>query len=165
MAIPKEVLDLFEYDPFSPTFLTNATTRGSRALEGAPAGTRGKGGYTVKINKEYYQNSRIIWEKLKGPVPEGYIVGFEDGDCHNADIRNLFLQDNRQRMWGCHFETNKTGYRGVSRKKLKNGTIKYTASIKVRGEQMYLGSYDTAPEAWLAYKAANKGLRRAMRTH
>lgn len=159
--ISEDILDLFEYDPFSPTFLTNATTRGSRAVEGAPAGsyTR-RGGYFVKVGKTTYQNARIIWEKHHGPIADGLCIGFKDGNNSNADIRNLELRTNAQRMYGCSFETNKTGYRGVSVRYHADGTPFYTSTIKHKGKQLFLGCFDTPYEAWLAYKAANKGLER-----
>lgn len=34
---------------------------------------------------------REVWEKHNGPVPDGMIIGFLDGNAENCDITNLFL--------------------------------------------------------------------------
>jgi hypothetical protein len=48
-----------------------------------------------------------------------------------------------------------TGFWGVSRKK---GRAKYQAMLKVKGRTVFIGSYDTAEEAALAYDEAAKKL-------
>jgi len=34
---------------------------------------------------------RWLWEQAHGPIPDGYCVGFKDGDRHNFDLENLYL--------------------------------------------------------------------------
>lgn len=34
---------------------------------------------------------RVIWEKIHGPIPRGYLVQFKDGDSQNVDPNNLYL--------------------------------------------------------------------------
>jgi len=41
---------------------------------------------------------RHIWEQSKGPIPEGYIVKFADGNSMNCDIANLYLSTRAQNM-------------------------------------------------------------------
>ena len=48
---------------------------------------------------------REIWEKHNGPVPDGMVIGFLDGNTENCDISNLFsisrelnLEMNRKRL-------------------------------------------------------------------
>lgn len=60
-----------------------------------------KDGYTlVKVNKSgpWKNKHVIIWEKENGPVPEGYVIMFGDGDKNNLDINNLLLVSKKQRL-------------------------------------------------------------------
>lgn len=65
-----------------------------------------KGGYWwVKVNdyplpknyssedrmKNWKQKHRLVWERENGPIPEGYMVTFLDGDTNNCSIENLYL--------------------------------------------------------------------------
>lgn len=37
---------------------------------------------------------RLVWEEHNGPIPEGKMVSFLDGNKDNCDINNLVLVDN-----------------------------------------------------------------------
>jgi hypothetical protein len=54
---------------------------------------RPRGHTVVKISKtnEWKLKNRIIWEKANGPIPEGHIVIFADGNKSNFDLDNLIL--------------------------------------------------------------------------
>ena len=41
---------------------------------------------------------RHIWEKVHGPIPEGFNIVFKDGDSFNCDIDNLEIIDNAENM-------------------------------------------------------------------
>lgn len=41
---------------------------------------------------------RAVWEKHNGPIPEGKMVSFLDGDKDNCKIENLVLVDNRENL-------------------------------------------------------------------
>lgn len=65
-----------------------------------PVGTvrKTKDGYLIKkVKKRGYQWDRwkllhrLTWEEHNGPVPEGMMVGFRDGNAENCDIENLYL--------------------------------------------------------------------------
>lgn len=47
---------------------------------------------------------RIVWEKVNGPVPKGYIIIFRDNDKTNTDINNLLMIKR-----GIHAVMNHTG--------------------------------------------------------
>lgn len=49
---------------------------------------------------------RETWERHNGPIPDGKIVSFLDGDKDNCDIGNLVLLDNLENL-----ELNRTGLR------------------------------------------------------
>lgn len=37
---------------------------------------------------------RAVWEKYNGPIPEGKMISFLDGNKDNCNIENLFMTDN-----------------------------------------------------------------------
>lgn len=47
----------------------------------------------VKIDdkKRWRHKQRVVWEAANGPVPDGYIVSFKDGNKQNCDLDNLYL--------------------------------------------------------------------------
>lgn len=72
-----------------------------------------KAGYLIKKVKERgYQWERwkllhrLVWEENNGPIPEGYIVGFRDGNKENCEPDNLVLM-----TMGENAVMNKRGYR------------------------------------------------------
>lgn len=72
-----------------------------------------KDGYLIKKVKERgYQWERwkllhrLVWEENNGPIPEGYIVGFRDGNKENCEPDNLVLM-----TMGENAVMNKRGYR------------------------------------------------------
>ena len=80
-----------------------------------PVGTvrKTKDGYLIKkVQERGYQWDRwkllhrLIWEEKNGPIPEGYIVGFRDGNKENCDPDNLVLM-----TMGENAVMNKRGYR------------------------------------------------------
>ena len=72
-----------------------------------PKNTRNLGEYTrttdgyiaVKVQKNGTQRERYpllqreVWKKYNGPIPEGMVVGFLDGNKENCSIDNLFLME------------------------------------------------------------------------
>ena len=66
-----------------------------------PVGTEvvNRDGYRiVKVSDDYGDKSVrwkmkhvLVWEQTHGPVPEGHVVIFQDGDKSNCDIDNLLL--------------------------------------------------------------------------
>lgn len=44
-----------------------------------------------KSNDNFKLKHRIIWEQAYGPIPEGCIVAFKDGDKSNVSLENLML--------------------------------------------------------------------------
>ena len=58
-------------------------------------------GYTfIKIAEpnKWIQLHRLVWECEMGPVPDGKLVKFRDGNHENCDISNLYLADRREHM-------------------------------------------------------------------
>lgn len=58
---------------------------------------KNKDGYEVRIKTEdgWVLKQNYIWEKENGPIPEGHLLVFADGDRLNFDISNLRCVSNR----------------------------------------------------------------------
>lgn len=72
-----------------------------------PIGTEvvGSDGYVlVKVQdkgarfERWRQKHRLVWEKHNGPVPDGFIVQFKDGNRQNCDIDNLYMISRAEQM-------------------------------------------------------------------
>ena len=112
-----------------------------------------KHGYTwyaqTRINKRVVSMHRVLCGLTVG---DGKEVDHVDGDGLNNRRLNLRVcthagnQRNAQKRID-----NSTGYKGVYRQ-----ANRFVAGIKVDGKQMYLGRFDTAEQAHLAYVNAAK---------
>ena len=96
------------------------------------------------INRKTYRVHRIIWEMLKGPIPENYMIDHIDGNRANNRIENLRLATPMQNT------ANSTGF-GVLPKGVKAHRKKFQARINHKGVYQHLGTYDTVEEAKKAY--------------
>ncbi len=71
-------------------------------MQGVPAkiGTERRKGYfdsvfiQVKVAEPnvWRYKHHITWENANGPIPEGFLVDFVDGDSENCDIENLYVR-------------------------------------------------------------------------
>lgn len=52
-----------------------------------------------KSHSKWRGKHLLIWESLHGPIPEGHVVIFRDGDNRNFDPSNLILLQHR--VWAC----------------------------------------------------------------
>lgn len=50
--------------------------------------------------------ARLIWEEHNGPLPEGYIISYRDGNPLNLDIDNITIETHRESL-----RINQKGYR------------------------------------------------------
>lgn len=155
MSKPDEVAsinwhDWFEYDPKSPTYLTNTITRSPKAQEGKPTGCRGSKEIKVKFQGRFYRHARVIWEMFNGPIPFGYTVGFKDENEFNLLIENLLIRSPRQRGLHTKQPVGSSGLKGIRAN--KNG--KFVVYAKVHGKTRYLGTYPSPEAAVKARKFA-----------
>lgn len=70
---------------------------------------------------------RAVWEKHNGPIPEGKMVSFLDGDKDNCEIENLVLIDNRENL-----ELNRSSLRFSNAEFTKAGVTVGKMKVAVR---------------------------------
>lgn len=110
---------------------------------------------TVRVDGHNLVESlhRIVMARiLDRPLLRSEVVDHIDGNGLNNQRSNLRLASNSQNIANSRIsKNNRSGYKGIywlaSHKK-------WRAEIRVRGQQIFLGMYDTPEEAHEAYKAA-----------
>lgn len=78
-------------------------------------------------NDNFKMKHRLVWEKEYGPVPEGHVVIFLDGDKRNFKISNLALISRAE-----HAQMARQGLRSAIPEATKTGVLMAKLSIKRR---------------------------------
>jgi hypothetical protein len=100
-----------------------------------PIGTErnaGDGYLRIKVGDPGYWISShyLVWERAHGPISEGYVIVFGDGNKHNFDLDNLILVSksehvvmNCYRLRGTSAELTRVG-KTIAELKMKIRTLK-----------------------------------------
>jgi len=138
--------DTFDYD--GARLRRKGTTRLARA---------DKRSYrTISIEKEMYQEHRLIWCWYYGVDPGSYEVDHINGNKKDNRIENLRLVDRKGNSRNHPMKKNNTsGHTGVSWVGRLN---KWRAYINEDYKQVGLGYYDTLEEAIQVRKEAEKSM-------
>jgi len=98
---------------------------------------------------------QVYMHRLLLDAQPGQIVDHIDGNRLNNTRANLRLVTRSQNQWNRRRQHNRSGYKGVSWHRRKQ---KWYARIQVFGTRRFLGYFDTAQEAAVAYDAAAASL-------
>ena len=138
---------LFIYN-FETGELINRSRRNFSAA-GSRAGSVDSHGYRrIGIDGKVYAEHRIIWVWVYGAVPEGYLIDHINHNKLDNRIQNLRLATSQMNNVNIKSNRiNKTGYRGVTKTRLGQ----FEARIKQEGKNKYLGTFNSALEAFNRY--------------
>lgn len=81
-------------------------------------------------DKRWVHKHKIVWEKENGPIPEGHVVSFLDGDKTNVSIDNLVLLTRRE-----HLALTRNGMRFKDKELTKTGIALTRLSCAVQDKQ------------------------------
>jgi len=110
----------------------------------------------VTIDSKSYRLSRVIWTLMFGVIPDGFYVDHINGNKTDNRLCNLRLVTGKQNQENRPAPRNTTsGYRGVCWHKAAQ---KWMARICHNGKRETIGFFDTAEDAYAAYKNRAKQL-------
>jgi hypothetical protein len=146
MSLTQDLLrKLFYYEDGK---LFNRSQR-RRALAGSEAGCVAQTGYArIAINGKWHQSHRLIYMYHKGEITDGLQIDHIDRNKLNNNIENLRLVTHQENQWN----------RGAKGYDLHKPSNKFQARIKLNGQKISLGYFDTEKEANCAYLKAKKEL-------
>ena len=103
----------------------------------------------VKINDQRYKVHRIIWKITTGKEPAN-TIDHKGGNPFDNRMENLRLATMGQQSWNRKLPiTNTSGYKGVYWHKKRKAWV---ANLTHKGVMHYLGAFDAAEEAAVAYE-------------
>lgn len=107
----------------------------------------------IRISKAVWElYHRVVWERAHGPIPEGYIVVFKDGDQMNCELSNLKMITQAEHMKNHSASINLTdGY-----------VVTQIAGSKYRGDAKMKAIIATQPEL-IELKRNQLKLKRAIK--
>jgi len=149
-----ELRSMLEYDPL--TGIVTWKENRSNMIKGSVAGCVHSSGYRViGLNNKTQRLQRVIWVYMFGHIPEGFYIDHINGNKLDNRLENLRLATNNQNQQNRPAPKNSSsGYRGVTWHKQVN---KWMSRICHNGERTTIGFFDSAEEAYTAYKKeANK---------
>ena len=140
------------FDPISGEFRWQ--TKGKGRLVGELAGCESDTGagrryVKIRVERRLYLAHRLAWLWVHGEWPSAQI-DHVDGNGLNNRIANLRLSDQTQNLGNAAIRNcNTSGFKGVTQR-----GAKWIAQIHYKGENCYLGIFDDARSAAIAYDKA-----------
>jgi hypothetical protein len=147
------IKEYLSYDPLTGV-LTWFKSPANNIKAGSTAGAKLKHCIHISYKGKHYKAHRLIWLIVYGVMPKCNIDHINENPYDNrlCNLRLDIGRENEQNKSNPN-TNNKSGFRGVHWYKAGNS---WRAFIKIKGKQLYLGSYDTPEEAHAAYLCAKK---------
>lgn len=136
------------YDPNTGSFMWLKPSS-VRVSIGDSAGSVRNGYLQISVNGRRYQAHRLAWLYAYGEWPDG-LIDHRDRNPLNNRLDNLREASKAQNGQNSKDRGRVSGYRGV----VKCSPNRWSASIKLSGKRIYLGSFKSAEEASSAYEKA-----------
>lgn len=101
-------------------------------------------------SKSIWPNKAIKMHRLIANTPDGFETDHVNGNKLDNRRKNLRACTVSQNQWNCGIsKSNTSGFKGVHRSRKR-----WKTCIRVNGDLMYIGTFDTPIEAARAYNAA-----------
>lgn len=156
MTIKRELLTQQElkkwlhYNPETGVF-TWAVSKATKARSGFEAGNKNSAGHIViHFHGVTYVAQRLAWLYVHGKFPTHKLI-HKNGDTTDNRLHNLATATSFEIQAKFGGRRPNYGFRGVS---FNRKAGKFVAAITRYGVRKYLGQFDTAEEAGIAYKKA-----------
>ena len=113
------------------------------------AGRIGHAGYSeIYIDGICYRSHRLLYCLFHKINIDNQLVDHKDRDIKNNKIDNLRIVTHQQNQWNAGLSKNNTsGYKGIKKRKLKNGSFSYTVRVMVNFKSNNLGTYRSLERA------------------
>ena len=144
--------ELLHYNPTTGEFIWIVSRGNQWTKPGMSAGYKDTYGHMgIEINGKRYLSHRLAWLYMHGTWPDHQIdhINRIRDDNRIANLRDVSGVVNSNNKG--NYRNNTTGFKGVT---IKNG--RFVAQITVNGKCKYLGSFDKAEKASLAYQEVSK---------
>ena len=149
MLTQERLKEVLSYDPDTGIFTRLQNVQGCFA--GSPVGTKTNNGYIlIGVDRKRYLAHRLAWFYMNGSFPKIHLdhINRIKSDNRIANLREVGFKEN---SWNVAVLANNTsGVTGVYRS-VTDG--RWTARIKAKNKNVYLGTYLTFAEAVAARRA------------
>lgn len=134
--------EAFEYRPSSKSGLVWKIKVSRKVIVGSGAGTYDKrhGYWVVRLGGKAYQAHRVVWEILRGKIPNGMTIDHRDGNVHNNNILNLRLATTPENNLNRHGHKQDGYPKGIRLKNESTGLLE--ARVKFDGKEYTKTSKD-----------------------
>lgn len=156
MISQERLKQLIHYNPETGVFIW-ISKPSKRVLVGSKAGCVTGGGYVqIRIDGRAYRASRLAWLFSYGYMPDDF-VDHKNRKRDDDRLVNLRLATPAESTFNTGaYSNNTSGFKGVAKRVLSTGRVRWMARARLRGKLKVIGSYDSREEAGLAYAAFAK---------
>lgn len=153
MLTATRLRQVIKYNPKTGVFLWPVTKKKLRGGKRVAGELTNVGYRRIMIDGQRYLAHRLAWLFVYGVWPSGQLdhVNRNRGDNRISNLREATNPQNQANSK--HRINNTSGYRGVTFRKDRGH---WRADIRVQGRAIYLGSFEHAEVAAIAYYAAAK---------
>lgn len=154
MLTQQRLKELFSYDPYTGLFTRLLRTSVVGKVGSVAGWDKGNGYIVIFIDGKNYKSHRLAYLYMTGYWPKDQVDHIDGIRSNNrwSNLRDVSSQENTHNQRNPH-KNNSTGFLGV-----KPARRKFLAHIRLNGNIINVGSFDSAEKAHLAYLKAKREL-------